>query len=138
MEGLGHVAYATGAYARAGALYGESLACWQALSERCGIAHSTSDLASVAAATGDDVRAAALYERSQAIFRNLSDKRGTAWALTGLARIASRQGNSVYAWQLLEESPREGGDSCWKACPSAGCAAPLPALLAVWRGWPRY
>jgi tetratricopeptide (TPR) repeat protein len=101
---LGEVARYQGDYARAKALYEQSLALWQELGYKGGIAEALTNLGATAANQGDYARAKALCEQSLALWQELGDKSGIAETITHLGRIALFEGNSGRARALLEES----------------------------------
>jgi tetratricopeptide (TPR) repeat protein len=98
------VARYQGDYARAIALYEQSLALWQVLGYKGGIAEALTNLGATAANQGDYARAKALCEQSLALWQELGDKTGIAETITHLGRIALFEGNSGRARALLAES----------------------------------
>jgi tetratricopeptide (TPR) repeat protein len=100
------VAYWQGDYARATALYEESLALFRELGNKWFVASSTCNLGLVAEEQGDAARATALS-------RELGHKWWIAFSLTGLGHVASVQGDYARATALCEEGlalSREYGD----------------------------
>lgn len=90
-----------GDYARAAALFEESLAMRRALGVKWGIALSLGSLADLAQQQRDWPRAAALSAESLALLRELGDTRGIATELEDLAGILGAHGQPVWAVQLL-------------------------------------
>ena len=94
------------------ALHEESLAIFQKLSYRLGIAESLGSLAGVAAATGDYAAAQALHNESLTIRRDLGDRRGIAKSLTGLAYVTFALGlpeRAARIWGAAERLREEIG-----------------------------
>jgi len=103
LHGAGMLAFNQAEYRRAVALHEESLALYQGLEDRQGIAIALYSLGNVAIKQGEYARAAALYEESLALGRQLRDARGIARALTSLGNVAFEQGDNERAAALFEE-----------------------------------
>jgi hypothetical protein len=87
-------------YARARALYEESLALKQELGDKHGSADSLASLGWAAIAAGDLSRAGELCRESMILFREVGDKEGIASCLEGLAGAASGSGTPLRAARL--------------------------------------
>jgi len=102
-----------GDFASAHSLFEESLAIFQELGNRWGIATALLDLGGIARNQGNYVSAYTLVEESLAIFRELNNKPGIAASLDNLGLIDYRQGKIERARSLYGESltiKRELGD----------------------------
>jgi predicted ATPase len=89
---------------RADARLEESLALFQALGDRGGIADVLNEQGSIAYLFGDYPQAAHLYEEALALYRELGDRPGIAWVLHCLGDNAREQADTARATALLEES----------------------------------
>jgi DNA-binding CsgD family transcriptional regulator len=98
------MAYHQGNYARATALFAESLILRRELGNQPAIAQSLQGLGEVALAQGDAASAWTYHEERLRIEQELGNKPGIAASLTSLALVAHAQGNDVQALALLEES----------------------------------
>jgi tetratricopeptide (TPR) repeat protein len=98
------VARSQGDYARATALFEESLAIMRELGDARGIALSLTNLGGVACDQGEYTRAVALLEESLALARPSGDRYGIAVMLHELGNLAADQGEYERAEALLEES----------------------------------
>jgi len=110
---LGSVAHARGDYARATALYEESLAISRDQGYRIIVTAMLASLGNVAGENGDYERAATLLQESLTLSRELGNKGGAARALRDLASVKWRQGDYAQAVKLLDECltlQREIGD----------------------------
>jgi len=85
-------------------LHEESLAIWQSLEDRAGIATALLNLGWVAVDQWDATTARPSVEESLAIRRELDEPRGIADALHCLAWVARHEGDSTAACALAEES----------------------------------
>ena len=102
--GAGVLAYTQADYERAARLCEDSLALYQALSDKRGIAVALNILGNVAMNQGDDGRAVTLSEASLALHRELGDRRGIAVALNNLGFLTLARGDYSRAVALCEES----------------------------------
>jgi predicted ATPase/class 3 adenylate cyclase len=102
--GAGSIAWSQADYEGATRLHGESLALYQALGDKRGIAFSLNNLAAQALDQGDCRRASPLLQESLALYRKLMDKRGIARILHNLAVVAYYEADYGAAQTLLEES----------------------------------
>jgi predicted ATPase/DNA-binding SARP family transcriptional activator len=84
-------------------LYEQSLAIWQALGDKSGIANSLHNLGD-AMGSSDLEAARSYYERSLALWQELGNRRFSAAPLCNLGYIAKRQGDYLRARALFEEA----------------------------------
>lgn len=104
LHGAGVLTWSQSDYARATALFGESLALWQELGDKGGMARALNSLGVLASDQGDYARAQSFYEQSLALQRVLGDTAGVAAALTNLGLLALERGDKNQAHAPLEES----------------------------------
>jgi len=104
LNGAGMLASCQGDFIQTVALCRESLALFDALGDKRGIALSLNELGSVAYNHGDHEQATACCQKSLTLFRELGDKQGIAEALGNLGRMARDQGDNVQATTLFQES----------------------------------
>jgi len=102
--GAGHLANDQSDYATARAFTEESLAIWQELDDKNGIAQSLELLGHVAYDQVDFLAAHTRFEQSLALFREIGDKHGVATSLIHLSWVADMQGDEASAREALEES----------------------------------
>jgi tetratricopeptide (TPR) repeat protein len=102
--GLGVMVFFQGDYARAAAIWEESLALFTALEDKTGIAYSHGNLGLVADAREDYPSAVASYEAALALFREMEDVTYIGFMLHNLGLIAYFQGDYGRARSLFEES----------------------------------
>jgi len=100
----GLLAAKQGDYERALSLSGASLAHYQELGDKAGIARVLNDMGEAARKQGDYEQALPLYEKSLALRRELGHKAGVAAVLNNLGAVASAQGDYQKAISLYEES----------------------------------
>lgn len=86
------------------ALLQESLAIYQSIGNKAGIARTLNSLGWVNQALGNDDAAQVLHEESLALQRTLGEKEGIATALHYLANLARKQDNSPLARSRHRES----------------------------------
>lgn len=113
LRGAGTLAGLQGDYVSMRSLYEESLAIYQELGDKQGIAAALGNLGATAGHQGDYASARSLLEESLARNREIGDRRGIALALNNVGEIAANQGNYASARSLFEESltiVRELGD----------------------------
>jgi predicted ATPase/DNA-binding XRE family transcriptional regulator len=111
--GLGVMAFFQGDYKRAGALWEESLALFEALGDTRGVAYSHGNLGLVADAQEDYPRAIASYEQALTHFRELDDPTYIGFMTHNIGLIAYFQAEYARATTLFEESlalARAAGD----------------------------
>jgi ATP/maltotriose-dependent transcriptional regulator MalT len=82
----------------------ESLALYQALGDRVGIALSLQRLAVVAWERNNSMEAHSLTEEALTLWRAVGDKEHVAWVLSWLAYMAGQQGDYAKGIALCEES----------------------------------
>jgi predicted ATPase/transcriptional regulator with XRE-family HTH domain len=114
LNGASALAYHQGDYGRALALSEKSLALYQQLGDKGGVASALNGLAVVARAMGDRVAARARYEESLALYRELDNRWGIASALNNLGQMAEDEDDHRRAVLLYEESlslSRDLGDT---------------------------
>jgi predicted ATPase len=105
LRGAGMLAYRRGDYAKAVALYEESLALARELGDQTGIARAlTQQGGNVFALRGDLDAAMALFEESLELSRKLEDKWWTAIVLAQMGNVTRRKGDYTKAVALCEES----------------------------------
>jgi tetratricopeptide (TPR) repeat protein len=92
LTGAGWLAYFQNDHQRADALLRESLALFQALGDKRGVAMSRRRLGMLAWNEGKYAIASALGEQALTIFKEVDDKRGIAYALLLLAYVATSEG----------------------------------------------
>ncbi|MFQ5796017.1 MAG: BTAD domain-containing putative transcriptional regulator [Candidatus Bipolaricaulia bacterium] len=102
--GAGWLAWRQSDYEQATALLEESLALFQELGDKEGIAGSLNRLGLVACSEGDLGRAAALCEEALTLYRELGDKLGIADSILYLGHVAQYQDDLGRATALYEES----------------------------------
>jgi len=106
---------------RANALLEESLALFQAMGDRSGIAAVLTRQGATAWFFGDYPQAAQLSNEALALYRELGDRYGIAWVLRRLGDTARDQGDTARATALLEES--------LALCREQGFVLELPLVL---------
>jgi tetratricopeptide (TPR) repeat protein len=85
LPSLGNAALERGEHERALTLHEESLALYDKLEDKAGVAIALVNLGDVAQAQGDRERATAMYEKALALHRELGNERGVARALDRIA-----------------------------------------------------
>ena len=114
LDGAGLLAWHQDDRAAARARLEESLAIWQELGDRSGIALTLALLGLVSWSEGDETAGRLLLEESLAIWRDVGQGWGVALALGVLGRMALHQGDYAAASSRLEESVAiryEAGDT---------------------------
>lgn len=104
LGGAGHLARQQGDYEQAKILHEQSLALFQELGFKLGIARQLNALGEIAHFQGDYANAIELHTESLSIRHEISDKEGVAVSLRQLGVIARDRGKYNYAEELLEES----------------------------------
>jgi predicted ATPase/class 3 adenylate cyclase len=104
LGGAAHMALRQSDFARAKALYVESLELWRAVGDRGAIAEVLNNLGDLVRQLGDRRQGKAMIEESLTLFREVADKRGIAHALSNLADIFLADGDQLQAKRLFEES----------------------------------
>lgn len=104
LEGLAALVYNMGDYARAAALFEQSIALYRQRDDRHAVAHALTDLGGVLRDWGDGARAIAQLEESLALYRELGDRPGIAHALVNLGGAVYLAGDLRRAAPLLRES----------------------------------
>jgi len=130
LRGAGLLATWQGDYTAARHLHEESLALYQSLNDRRGIANALENLGLVTREQGHYAAAQALHEESLAIRRALGDRRGAAISLINLGIVAYGQGDYAAAQALHQESLR-----IKRALGGEGIAESLEGLAAVAGAW---
>ena len=113
IHAMGTLAEAQGDYAITQALNEESLAFFQELEDKPGIAQSLHWLGVAAFWKGDYAATRVLHEKCLALYREMGDKRGIGFSLNWKGIVATAQGDYPAARLLHEESLtlfRELGD----------------------------
>jgi predicted ATPase len=113
LKANGVLAWSQGEYRQAIQFCEMSLAIYQQLSDRDGIATCLHYLGSLALHQGEYARAAQLLEASLALRHELGDRWGVATCLNNLGALAGRQGDIVQAERFYEQGlvvARELGD----------------------------
>jgi ATP/maltotriose-dependent transcriptional regulator MalT len=100
----GELAYIQGAYSRTEALCKESIALFQELGDRHGIAINLTTLGFMERSRGFYAAASSRREESLAVYRELEDPEGITHSLILLASFLTYQGNYARASTLIEES----------------------------------
>ena len=106
ITGAGTLAHNQGDYTAARSLYEESLAVWQEVGDKAGVADALNNLGWVAWRQSDYIAARALSEKSLALHQELSDKKGVAHSLNNLGWVAHFQGDYAKARAFHERSLR--------------------------------
>jgi predicted ATPase/DNA-binding SARP family transcriptional activator len=104
LHAAGSLATRQGDYEAAAALFEESLAIWEELSDPPGTARSLLSLGTVAAEQGDQERAIELSERAAELYDESGDQRGHALAISNLGGIALERGEYAKAASLSEQA----------------------------------
>lgn len=104
LYGSGILAWSQGDYAAARALQEQSIAAFERLDDRRGVAAALLNLGLVAWNQTDVTQAQASLEQCLGIFRELGDRRGIGLALDSLGNVALEQGDFPAARALYEES----------------------------------
>ena len=104
LRGAGFLLYVKSDYKKAVALYNESLALFQELGDKRGVADLLRKLGNISGRQGDYVRGIVLLEEGLALFREVGDKQGIANVLLILGDQVSDQGDHERAIALCEES----------------------------------
>ena len=112
---------ARGDPARAAALQRESLACWRALGDAVGVAHSLDELAQVAHAGGQTQRAATLFGAAAVLRERAGGAAWPPWAADRARALAAVRG-------ALGEEPFA---AAWAAGRALGLEAALAEAEAV-------
>jgi predicted ATPase len=104
LNGAGVLARAVSDLPAARLAFEQSLAIYQGLDDRWGVANALHNLASIAIQERSYEQAAALLEQSLAMWRDVGDRWGIAMALTFQADVAEDQGDYDRAAMLWQES----------------------------------
>jgi predicted ATPase/Tfp pilus assembly protein PilF len=104
LHGAGMLAWRQGDYAQARTWHEESLALWQGMGDRHGLATSLESLGMVAWRQSDYAQARALHEQSLALRRELGDPQGTASSLHNLGAALHVHGEYEQAEAVYRES----------------------------------
>ena len=100
----GYFAYFQGDYAHAQERFEQSLALFQALADKVGLANLLINLGMVAEAQGDTAQAQALFEESLAVRQQVGDQYFIADSLYHLGRLLMLQGSPAKGQPLQEEA----------------------------------
>jgi predicted ATPase/class 3 adenylate cyclase/Tfp pilus assembly protein PilF len=112
-NGAGILAWWQGDHAAARDSFTQSMALFEEMGKRSGIAGALGNLGLVASRQGDYTAAVSYHERSLALYRELGDRRNVAYALNNLGMATGGHGNYAAARAYYEESltiKRELGD----------------------------
>ena len=104
LNGVGALAQMQGDYEAARTSYEASLAVWQVLDHKKGMAAMGNNLGLIAELQGDYARARALHEQSLQVRRELGDQPGIAASLHNLGVLMQMQGDLSQAKTLYEQS----------------------------------
>ena len=104
LEGLAALVYNLGEYARAAALFEQSIQLHRQRDDRHAVARALTDLGGVVRDWGDRARSVALLEESLELYRSLGDRAGSAHALVNLGYAVYLAGDLKRAEPLLAES----------------------------------
>lgn len=104
LEGLAALVYNLGDYARAAALFEQSIELYRQRDDRQAVARGLTDLGGVLRDWGDRARSIALLEESLEQYRSLDDRSGVAHALVNLGSAVALAGDLSRAEPLLVES----------------------------------
>jgi predicted ATPase len=104
LSGAGTLAHVQGDLAVAQSRTEASLAIWQEVGDKHGVANSLNNLGILAALQGDYSMARVRFEESLALRRKLGDKLGIATSLSNLGRVLNSQGDQASARLLLQEA----------------------------------
>ncbi len=104
LEGLAALVYNLGEYARAAALFEQSIGLHRQGDDRQAVARALTDLGGVVRDWGDRARSVALLEESLGLYRSLGDRDGIAHALVNLGYAVYLAGDLRRAEPLLAES----------------------------------
>ena len=121
LYGAGLLAWAQGDHGRATTVYEESLALYQELEDKQGIANSLNGIGWLAGYQGDYSQSVALGEEALTLFRELDDKQGIARSLGFLGNLVLEQGDYERAIELGKESlalQQELGKNGWIILPT--------------------
>jgi tetratricopeptide (TPR) repeat protein len=118
LTGAGIMAWCQSDFQRAIAFHAESLALYQALGDKHGIAESLTNLGVQALYQGNHEQAMSLLQEGLQCYRELGEKSATANTLVNLGEVARHLGDLAGAMARYEESLvlfRELGDMRWIA-----------------------
>jgi predicted ATPase len=118
LTGAGIMAWCQSDFQRAIAFHAESLALYQALGDKCGIADSLTNLGMQALYQGNCEQARSLLHEGLKCYRELGKKPATAATLVNLGEVARHLGDLEGATARYEEGLalfRELGDTRWIA-----------------------
>lgn len=104
LRGAGYLARQQGDYGLAKTMHEKSLALYQEIEDKGGIAHELAALGEILWMSGDPKSAVALNNESLAIYYEIGDRAGVAASLEHLGVVARDHGNYAHARELLEES----------------------------------
>jgi tetratricopeptide (TPR) repeat protein len=106
LSAAGWIAFARGDYARAEALFEQSLPLYREVGDKPGIAMALENPGHMATLRGEYGRAREMLEESLALYRELGDDWNVALGLNFLGWIPLRQGDHERAARLFEEGLR--------------------------------
>lgn len=106
LRGAGCLARQQGDYDQARSYHEQSLALFQGLEHKLGVARELDVIGEIELQQGNIQRAVALHEQSLALFQEIGDKEGIAVALRRLGSIARDRGHYAEATERLEQSLR--------------------------------
>jgi predicted ATPase/DNA-binding CsgD family transcriptional regulator len=128
----GELAYMQGAYSRTEAHCRESIALFQELGDRFGIARNLTTLGFTERSRGCYKAASSLQEEGLAVYRELEDPEGITFSLILLASVLTYQGNYARARTLVEEGLAKARE--WGYKDAIGEALNIAATIAFFQG----
>ena len=128
----GELAYMQGAYSRTEAYCRESIALFQELGDRRGVAINLTSLGYMERSRGRYAAASSLREESLAVYRELEDPEGITQSLILLASALTYQGNYIRASMLVEEGLAKARQ--WGYKDAIGDMLNIAATIAFFQG----
>jgi predicted ATPase/DNA-binding SARP family transcriptional activator len=104
LSGLAEIAWQQGKWQEAKERYQESLAYFQALGYKTGVARILTSLGNIAVETAKCDEAWCFYQESRALYQELGNSVGTAGCLNNFSHIAEMRGDYPQAEKWLQES----------------------------------
>lgn len=132
LNSAAELAYIQGAYGQTEVYCRESIALFQELGDRQGIALSLTTLGFMERSRGCYTAAAALREESLAVYRELENPQGITLSLLLLGSVLTFQGNYTRASTLVEEGLAKA--RAWGYTDALGDALNIAATIAFFQG----